>query len=110
MKFDEIPEPVPLVAGVVIGYETGKLWSEFQLLLRVIYRSRNQHRAAWSFHRLQEVKRTAERVARVELWLKANNKETFEFIGYLNTLRKLVEKVIISLYSTFYICRRERLP
>ncbi len=79
--------------GRDIGYSSVKLWTEFQMLRRLVYRSRNQHRAAFSFHRLQEVKRTGERMATLELWLKTNFGENFPFIGYLNTLRIQIEKV-----------------
>lgn len=38
-----------------IGYDTKKLWTEFQLIIRLIYRSKNQHRASFSFQHLNEV-------------------------------------------------------
>lgn len=90
-----IPEPPvqPPTNARDIGYSSVKLWSEFQMLRRLVYRSRNQHRAAFSFHRLQEVKRSGERIARLELWLKANYGETLEFAGYLNALRLQLERV-----------------
>ena len=92
--FSQLPEPVSAPQNARdLGYSTAKLWTEFQMLRRLVYRSRNQHRAAFSFHRLQEVKRTGERIARLELWLKANFNENLAFVGYLNSLRTQLEKV-----------------
>lgn len=94
--FSVVPEPVsPVENARDIGYSTLKLWTEFQMLRKLVYRSRNQHRAAFSFHRLQEVKRTGERIAGLELWLKANFGETVPFLGYLNALRLQIEKVTL---------------
>ena len=38
-----------------IGFDTKKLWTEFQLIVRLIYRSKNQHKASFSFKHLIEV-------------------------------------------------------
>ena len=47
------------------------------------------------------MKRIGERIGKLELWLKVNFEETkekeklFDFLGYLNTLRLLIEKVTL---------------
>lgn len=120
-KYNTIPSDLDSLAlpnnPKIIGYDSKKFWAEFYLLCRVIYRSRNQHRASFSFQHLKEVcsihllfpsiklnffcllqiKRVVERIGKLELWLKVNytekGKGLFDFIGFLNTLMLLIEKV-----------------
>lgn len=42
-----------------LGYCTQKLWSNHQLVNRLLYRSHNQHRASFALHRLKEVRSMA---------------------------------------------------
>jgi hypothetical protein len=39
----------------VIAYNTQKLWTEVQVLNRLVYKSRNQLRTSFAYHRLDEV-------------------------------------------------------
>jgi len=84
----------------IIGYGTEKLWQHLSLLLRLHYKSQNQHHASRAFHRLQEVKRVARRLAQLESWLKINFQEKVADVdmfkrmtAYIDALRVLVEKV-----------------
>jgi hypothetical protein len=58
-KYNTIPRDLDSLAlpnnPKIIGYDSKKFWAEFYLLCRVIYRSRNQHRASFSFQHLKEV-------------------------------------------------------
>jgi hypothetical protein len=60
LKYNIIPPDIPRnlnTAGKNIGYDTKKLWTEYQLINRIIYRSQNQHKASFSFQHLKEVKK-----------------------------------------------------
>lgn len=82
----------------IIGYDTKKLWMDYQMVNRLLYRSQNQHKASLAFRHLKEVKRAGERIGKLEVWLKGNlndsdSEKLFDFTGYLNTLRLLIEMV-----------------
>ena len=60
LKYNKIPEDIPRNLnsnGKNIGYETKKLWIEYQLINRILYRSQNQHKASFSFQHLKEVRK-----------------------------------------------------
>lgn len=58
LKYNKIPEDIlnNLNANSKnIGIDTKKIWSEYQLINRMIYRSQNQHKASFPFQHLKEV-------------------------------------------------------
>lgn len=58
LKYNKIPDCIPVTNTNAknIGYDTKKIWTEYQLISRLLYRSRNQHKASFSFQHLKEVK------------------------------------------------------
>lgn len=58
LKYNQIPLDIPVKIEPFwknIGYDTKKIWSEYQLINRLLYRSRNQHKASFSLQHLKEV-------------------------------------------------------
>lgn len=47
------------------------LWNESKLLARLLYKTKNQHRAGLYYHRLQQVMRVLKCIAREEIYLQA---------------------------------------
>lgn len=59
LKFNKIPEDTPKSLNPNwnnIAYDTKKIWIEYQLINRILYRSKNQHKASFSLQHLKEVK------------------------------------------------------
>ena len=57
-KYNKIPLDIPNqppVSAKNIGYDTKKIWTEYQIINRLLYRSRNQHKASISLQHLKEV-------------------------------------------------------
>lgn len=58
LKYNKIPDNIgniPTHNAKNIAYDTKKIWTEYQLISRILYRSRNQHKASFSLQRLKEV-------------------------------------------------------
>lgn len=58
VKYNKIPTAIPIIPTTNpknIGYDTKKIWTEYQLINRLLYRSRNQHKSSLSFQHLKEV-------------------------------------------------------
>lgn len=56
-KYNKIPTLISTINSKKdIGYNTKKIWTEYQLINRLLYRSKNQHKASLSFQHLKEVR------------------------------------------------------
>ena len=53
-------------------FATSFIWTETRVLLRILYKSKNQHRQAGFFHRLSLVKRLLGRLFLMEQWICGN--------------------------------------
>lgn len=65
-KATGMPSPAPQLLPALVC-----LGNEGRLLARIMYKSKNQHRAAGYFHKLQQIARTLKNIMRIGLYLQS---------------------------------------
>ena len=69
---------------------TEALWSETRILMRIDYKSRNQHRGTLYYRRLRKVQRCLRNIAKLDAWLSSKDRRDLKWQPYLQSLEILV--------------------
>lgn len=88
------------------------IWNEAKILYKIVYKSKNQHRRSYHYHKMTQVTKSLKKLYQVDLFLswhiprRAQNPLSYrQIIGYLVMAPNLIAKCMHDCLQLFAACR-----